>query len=159
VTSPRHLLDQVAFLASRGRRPRHADLKRAISTIYYALFHAVAQNCADTLVGAKVKQSPAWHRVYRSLDHGKARSEIKRLNSSYSHGPVLQLAILFVELQELRHYADYDPGPSQLTRIGVHAYLKRTDTVLEVLKSHIEAAEWREIAVSLLFRDRKQSSP
>lgn len=150
-----HLLDQVALLASRGRRPRHADLKRAVSTAYYALFHAVAENCADTLIGSRFRQSQAWHRIYRSLDHSKARLEFKRLNQALERGPALELAILFVELQELRHYADYDPGPSQLSRLGVLAYLKRTDAVVEILKSHIDAAEWREIAVALLFRDRK----
>lgn len=31
----------------RTRRPRQADLKRALSTSYYALFHTLAQDCAD----------------------------------------------------------------------------------------------------------------
>jgi len=155
VTSPSHLLDQVRLLQRRGRRPRNADLKRATSTLYYALFHALAHRCANTLIGQKHRQSEAWVRVYRSLDHGKARSEFKRITQIHKHGAVLQLAILFVELQELRHYADYDPGPSQLTRLGVQAYLKLADAVLEALNSHIEPAEWREIAVSLLFKDRK----
>lgn len=35
----------------RGR-PRQADLRRAISAAYYALFHALCRCCADTLAGA-----------------------------------------------------------------------------------------------------------
>jgi uncharacterized protein (UPF0332 family) len=33
------------------KKPRQADLKRAVSTAYYALFHALAKNAADQLVG------------------------------------------------------------------------------------------------------------
>lgn len=29
------------------RRPRQADLRKAVSTAYYALFHVLAQDCAD----------------------------------------------------------------------------------------------------------------
>ena len=36
------------------QKPRQSDLKRAISTAYYALFHAMARNAADMLVGAAV---------------------------------------------------------------------------------------------------------
>ena len=31
------------------RRPRQADLKSAVSTAYYALFHTLAKECADRL--------------------------------------------------------------------------------------------------------------
>ena len=33
-------------------KPRQSDLKRSISTAYYALFHAIAKDAADLLVGA-----------------------------------------------------------------------------------------------------------
>ena len=31
------------------KKPRQADLRRAISTAYYALFHAMAKDAADML--------------------------------------------------------------------------------------------------------------
>ncbi|QPN65919.1 hypothetical protein [Synechococcus sp. CBW1006] len=34
------------------RRPRQADLRRELSTAYYALFHGLAETAADRLVGA-----------------------------------------------------------------------------------------------------------
>ena len=44
---------QARRLALAGpRRPRQADLRRAVSTAYYALFQAMAKDCADVLVGA-----------------------------------------------------------------------------------------------------------
>ena len=35
---------------TRGR-PRETNLRRAVSTAYYALFHGLAECCADMLVG------------------------------------------------------------------------------------------------------------
>ena len=32
-------------------RPRQAELRRAVSAAYYALFHTLANSCADLLVG------------------------------------------------------------------------------------------------------------
>ena len=34
-----------------GPLPRQTNLRRAVSTTYYSLFHCLAENCADTLVG------------------------------------------------------------------------------------------------------------
>jgi hypothetical protein len=47
------LIITARMLARAGsRRPRQADLKRAISAAYYALCHALAKDAADRLVGA-----------------------------------------------------------------------------------------------------------
>ena len=50
-------------------RPRKESLARAISSAYYALFHAVAEFCGRELVGVWAPWEPFRH-VYRSLDHG-----------------------------------------------------------------------------------------
>jgi hypothetical protein len=56
-------------------RPRQADLRRAVSTAYYAVFHALARQCADRFVGTGHNRSrPAWQQVYRALDHGFAKN-------------------------------------------------------------------------------------
>lgn len=55
--NPRHLIRIARQLASgvvsgsRGR-PRQAELRRAMSAAYYALFHALAYCCADRLAGS-----------------------------------------------------------------------------------------------------------
>ena len=58
-------------------RPTQALLRRAVSTVYYAMFHALAANAADLLMGTS--RGPAWHRVYRSLDHGRARKACQQV--------------------------------------------------------------------------------
>ena len=57
------------------QKPRQADLKRAISTAYYALFHAMAKNAADLLVGVgSNRPDKAWTQTYRALQHGMPRA-------------------------------------------------------------------------------------
>ena len=43
------LLDIARRLAEGN--PTQADLRRAVSSVYYAVFHAICQSNADTLVG------------------------------------------------------------------------------------------------------------
>ena len=58
-----------------------ATLRRAVSTIYYAAFTCLANVCADKLVGQYHRLDDvgkrAWVQVYRSVDHGKAKSRCK----------------------------------------------------------------------------------
>ena len=68
---------------ARGR-PQQARLRKAISAAYYAVFHALANSNADTLIGAspQFRSLPAWTQTYRALGHGFAKSQIQSgLNS------------------------------------------------------------------------------
>lgn len=58
-----------------GQSPGDADLRRAASTIYYAVFHSLAKSCADSLINEEElgSHSGAWLRTYRALDHGRVR--------------------------------------------------------------------------------------
>ena len=50
--APEHLLQMAIGLAEANTgRPRRADLCRAVSTAYYAMFHCLAHTCADSLAG------------------------------------------------------------------------------------------------------------
>ena len=64
VPNPDHLLDQAdRLITSQGRgAPRQADLRRAISTAYYSVFHAIVTNATDDLVGSTQRQTTAWPR-------------------------------------------------------------------------------------------------
>ena len=57
-------------------RPRRAELNRAVSTIYYAAFHTLANNNANTLIGSgsQARSDPAWELAYRTIDHRSARA-------------------------------------------------------------------------------------
>ena len=93
------------------RRPRQADLRRSISTAYYALFHGVAELAAGRLVGntSTAQKSAAWSRVYRDLNHLTAKKACRRPGLQGCSQELARFLMAFPQLQELRHQADYDP--------------------------------------------------
>ena len=92
-------------------RPRQADLKRAISTAYYALFHTLAHESADRFIGTGNNASKqAWVQVYRALDHRFAKDAGQRAKKLGFPKEIVNFADTFRDLQEERHRADYDPS-------------------------------------------------
>ena len=67
------------LVSTRSRKPRQSNLRRAVSTAYYAMFHCLARCCADTLVGSRSadRSRPAWRQVYRALEHGFAKNSCR----------------------------------------------------------------------------------
>lgn len=123
ILNPDHLLDQADRLIAPpgGGAPRQADLRRAISNAYYAVFHVVVAQAADDFIGRTHRASPRYALVYRSIDHKSLRKlceDVKKtpLPAKYSNysprggfGPdLIALANAVVDLQEKRHLADYD---------------------------------------------------
>ncbi len=96
---------------ARPSKPRQADLRRAVSTAYYAVFHALAHECADRFIGTnKVSRSgEAWTQAYRALEHGFAKRQCERAPKQGFPAKIVQFADAFTALQEERHRADYDP--------------------------------------------------
>jgi hypothetical protein len=109
------LLDIAARLATLEEgRPRRTSLRRAISSAYYALFHALAALCANELVGYS-KHWDFYSPIYRTLDHGRAKDVFKRISNSRG-SKIAFLGQVFILLQERRFTADYDPAPFPLGR-------------------------------------------
>jgi predicted LPLAT superfamily acyltransferase len=108
-----HDLIEAAFglCHHNGRRPKQAHLLRAVSTAYYAMFHALARCCADTLIGGpnSERSKPAWRQVYRSLDHGPSKTACMHDKMSGFPTEIQDFANMFRSMQEKRHKADYDP--------------------------------------------------
>lgn len=160
------LLEQAEHLLKREpKRPRQASLRRAVSAAYYALFH---QLCAD----ASAQIIPAKQRALRAIvQRGLVHSELKNTCADFSsaHKPsvspqiralltiplepqLCDLAKVFVDLQELRHVADYD----------VARVWNRQAAASAVLKAHSALTGWKTIRNSsnatiflscLLFRN------
>lgn len=109
------LIGTARLLVNSGSagKPKQSDLRRAISTAYYAMFHTLAKCCADLLVGStSSRRSPeAWRQVYRSLDHSHAKECCSRPQMMSKFPTVIQdFANTFAGMQEKRHKADYDPN-------------------------------------------------
>lgn len=147
--NPNHLLDQARTLSrqpSAGAR-RQTDLRRAVSAVYYALFHAILSECADTIIGSTRRDELAYRLVYRSIAHGQVKSlceELAKPNVSakyYGYVPdkmklgasISSVADAFLSLQGKRHSADYDP---QLR-------LTLSELELTLLEGQAALVDWR----------------
>lgn len=86
-------------------------LRRAVSTAYYAMFHALCQSNADTLV----EQSPAgsdvelWLDTYRTLEHRVAKNRLESYVAVTQELAMRDFAQTFGSMQEQRISTDYDP--------------------------------------------------
>ena len=101
------------LLSGLRGRPRQADLRRAISTAYYAVFYALCRNSADCFIGASGadRRGLAWRQVFRAIDHGVAKHRSMNRQAMLRFSPSIRaFAEHFESLQEERHKADYDPG-------------------------------------------------
>ena len=94
-----------------GRGPRQTNLRRAVSTTYYALFHCLAGCCADMLVGGPGanRSAPAWRQAYRALQHGTVRQRCANPIIERFPGEIQAFAGRFIDMQRKRESADYDP--------------------------------------------------
>lgn len=161
-----HLVEQAQHLAQSGGagRPRQADLRRAISSAYYALFHLLCQEAARMYAVSDLFIQP----LARSLDHGELKAVCQEFKSGRlpdylrsgiaSIPPELKnIANAFSSLQEFRHEADYDLSQAASTRIT------RTFVRSQIIEAHNAIAAWERIKSSdeakifltaLLFRSR-----
>lgn len=93
-------------------KPTQANLRRAHSTAYYALFHRLAKEAADGFLGGVKpgKTNAAWRQVYRALAH-KQCSEACKKKATMAKFPKLieDFGNTFVTMQAKRELADYDP--------------------------------------------------
>jgi uncharacterized protein (UPF0332 family) len=116
-------------------RPRQADLRRAVSTAYYAVFHALARQCAERFVGTGQNRSrPAWQQVYRALDHGFVKNACFQAANLGFPTDIVTFADIFARLQDERHRADYDPE-TRYTRADVQALISMADQAVSALSS------------------------
>jgi hypothetical protein len=119
------LLDVARTLSTAGTQTRatEAELRRAVSSGYYAVFHKLLQAAARRFMGPDQEAAPAYSILYRSFDHRhmrtvcealKAATLKQRFSRQLRRAAVSQdtrrFAEIFLDLQDARHLADYDPA-------------------------------------------------
>lgn len=138
------LLAQAHTLATLDRGiPSQANLRRAISSAYYALFHLLVAAAVERLLPAA--PPGLRERASRAFSHGEMKQTCYRfltkrivedlaplLHTGVSP-EVLSIAETFVKLQEQRHLADYDVGIS----------FTRADTLASVVETRRVFADWK----------------
>ena len=150
--NPPDLIEAARALAESGvAPPTQARLRRAVSTAYYAMFHSLAAS-ADLFIGHA--RSPAWHRAYRALEHGRARSACRQ-------GPTMRefpaeirdFAKMFVVLQIERQQADYALDATAYEKSDVPGYVDSAERAISRFEQADMAAR-RAFAAHVLFRQR-----
>jgi uncharacterized protein (UPF0332 family) len=139
----------------RAKRPRQADLRRAVSTAYYAVFHAMCRNAADCLIGTSGadRSQTAWKQVYRSVDHGTAKKQCKDGSVMGRFPKELEdFGNTYVDLQEKRHDADYDPETTW-TRIDVQTHIDAAELVIKQLRA-VPMKDRRAFAAWIVLKKR-----
>jgi hypothetical protein len=138
---PKDLLEQATFLAHKeSKRPKQASLRRAVSTAYYALFHQLCADGSELL--APNTGIASRHKIQRWFDHGTMKvtcgrfsktpliSELSDLIGPTVSDDLRRVAINFVNLQNARHWADYDMGWN-VNRVQTFSYIEQSKEACE----------------------------
>ena len=158
--NPRDFIRIARQLASgavgeRRGRPRQAELRRAVSAAYYALFYLLAGNAADLLAGARpsARNRQFWMQTYRAVEHRQARNQC--LNKAVMRGfpPEIQyLGETFANMQTHRHDADYNPQ-TELSRSQVMRLIDSAERAIDGF-DRVPAPDRRAFALHILLRAR-----
>jgi uncharacterized protein (UPF0332 family) len=160
---PEQLISQAEFLL-REATVNEANIRRAVSSAYYALFHLLIR---DAVVNWRHADQHA--RLARTFDHKRMNDasiavlkEIGNLPNQAAAGTDTEqasrfrlstFAQAFVDLQQARHRADYDIGEP----------FGSVDAAVDVAQARLAFVTWAEerheplaqrYLYTLLFRDR-----
>jgi len=170
ILNPEHLLEQAERLIQppAAGPPRQVDVRRAISSAYYAVFHYMVSTAADEVVGVTLRQTSRYALVYRSIDHRGLRELCEVVQKptlppkfapySPSNGFGRNLpafAAGLIDLQDKRHGADYNPA----IRVKTSDALSAIRTARSAIRRFDKASASRRKAfiALLLFAPRRGS--
>lgn len=136
------------LLAVDPRKPKQANLRRAVSSAYYGLFHFLIEEATALVVGTSHANKPLRQLVGRGFTHtamkeacaefgkGTPRDLLKPFWILYavpSCTPLQNLANIFVDLQQERHRSDYDMSRP----------MTQQEAALLVERARIAITEWQ----------------
>jgi uncharacterized protein (UPF0332 family) len=145
----RKLLTVAKLLVGTNRKgaPSQASLRRAVSTAYYALFHALVGAAADLFVGRTKRSTPRYTTVYRAFDHRRMREGSEAIDKpvlaakaknalgvAAAQQELRDVASAFVTLQQRRHWADYAPTGS-ISRSDAQDLVGQAELAIAQLKA------------------------
>lgn len=112
-----------------GGQPSQEALRRAISTAYYAMFHALAASNTDLIVGPRTPANESrWIATYRSLRHFRAQNPLHGWPHLFS-SPVQNFAFVIGGIKEERENADYNPDAT-FVQNQVIAWIDRAERAI-----------------------------
>ncbi len=143
------LLFQARHLATLdARKPKQINLRRAVSSAYYALFHFLVEEVCRSQLGTLNSDVAFRNVIARAFAH----STMKRACLSFSggtlpnkvasrlpggfaiSGPIRDIASAFVDAQQERHEADYDRG-ERFNRTDVLALVEEIEGAIAIFQN------------------------
>ena len=110
-------------------QPSQEALRRAVSTAYYAMFHALAASNADLIVGPRTPSNESeWIATYRSLRHYRAENPLHGWHHLFSQ-PIQDFAVVIGSTKRWREDADYNPA-ANFPQIQVTTWINRAEQVI-----------------------------
>jgi hypothetical protein len=102
-----------------------------------------------------VRSEEAWRQVYRSLEHGHAKTRCKDSKMMANFPKEIQdFANAFVTMQTKRHEADYDPF-AKFAKSSVEADIRLVEQAIGDFKS-ADIKNRRAFCIHVLFKNRPQ---
>jgi hypothetical protein len=163
------LLEQAQALAMLDpRRPKQANLRRAVSSAYYAVFHMLVYSASWQAAGPRKSTlaNTANNIVGRWFSHGTMAKTSQifsgrgspKLNALFKTNlgalvtqPLQDVANAFVDLQEQRHVADYDLAAAPFTRQGTLALVQRARQAFDDWQTASESDPMAPLYMTLLL--------
>lgn len=99
-----------------------------------------------------IRSQPAWLQTYRAVDHGFAKGQCKNGTIKKFPKDVEDFAACFVDMQEARHRADYDPS-SKFTRGEVTVMIREADQAIRSL-GNVARADLVAFAAFVVMKQR-----
>jgi hypothetical protein len=125
-------------------------LRLAVSTVYYAMYHALARSNADLLMGPSETEvnTPEWNRVYTALG-GDSAHELMQADFSCHPAAVRRFAEVFLAVHHQRLLAEEDPVVTFTTAEAQDRIQRAQAAIAEFLS--VEPEQRTAFAVQLLL--------
>jgi len=117
---PSALLAQAETLYTNSAN--ETDIRRVVSTAYYAVFHYMLRAAADLVIGRANRGTFRYNLAYCNVEHKRVKTlcghirqrniDIQPYTPPGGFGEIVSFAELVLNLREERHRADYHPEPS-----------------------------------------------
>jgi len=163
------LFEQAEALLDRHQqgpgRPRDTNLRRAVSTAYYALFHGLTSSVSEWL--APLQPNNARQSLRRALGHngmkqvcvsvtrpdtGSKFEYVKLLAAKAAVSQdVVDIAQAFIDLQQARHSADYDHA-APFSKSMALALVDEVGDAVALLQPAAGTSEFEAFAILLVLQ-------
>lgn len=143
IQAARHLVDH-----NPTGRPSNALLRRAVSSAYYALFHAISRQAAQQMLPSG--PAAAQYSLARYIGHihislpcawiaqreqKKPPARLKPVVDALRSTSIVPIARVFYDLRESREAADYDHLHSDIAKATVVANIDDAERAIKLFRS------------------------